>query len=301
MTSAIEVKRQALLTFVNDMLAHHPAVQGVVGIGSLATGRMHPGSDIDAIIFLEPFDWYIVPAEFLWAPGEESFHSIYANQEDLPDQSVQFDFLRLDLDKWNRPDFAWPEARRYELAAGLLAHDRSGKIESMIDRKTAYPDDLRLERLDESLIWLDQHLTYEDPELRWERLGPAIALDRMAAAYDCLAQALFAYNQCWMPWRNRQMDALLDLAWLPTRFSDKVLAAAHAPSLDFEGYSTQAKTLSDMFEELKIQLVEDGLYDAMPVDQAFIRQHDEPGYAWNMDEWNQVALSRAIAISKRRR
>jgi len=50
MTPATVQKRAQLRAFIAQVPAPHPAVQAVVGIGSLANGRMRPDSDIDAII-----------------------------------------------------------------------------------------------------------------------------------------------------------------------------------------------------------------------------------------------------------
>ena len=160
-----------------------------------------------------------------------------------------------------------------------------------------YNEDERLRRLDEAITHLDQHLHY-DPLARWESLGAVVAHDRLSAAYDYLVQALFAFNRVWLPWRSRRMGALLRLDWLPADFEARVLVAGNAPSLDLAGYEKRIDLLRALFEELLSAVVEDGSYSHTPIDQAFIRSHEEPGYAWNMDDWNQVALARAIAIKK---
>lgn len=58
-------KRTALLNFVDSVLAPEPAIQAVVGIGSIASGLARPDSDIDAVALFDPLDPYIVPAEFV--------------------------------------------------------------------------------------------------------------------------------------------------------------------------------------------------------------------------------------------
>lgn len=72
-TPATVQKRQELLTFIECNLAPEAAIQGVVGIGSIATDQMRPGSDIDAVIFYAPNDPYIVPAEAIWLLEDDSF------------------------------------------------------------------------------------------------------------------------------------------------------------------------------------------------------------------------------------
>ena len=81
MTPATKEKRQQLLNFIEQVLAPEEAVKGVVGIGSIASGHMHPDSDIDAVIFLDPFDLFIVPAESWWNPTDGSYHSIFEEKD----------------------------------------------------------------------------------------------------------------------------------------------------------------------------------------------------------------------------
>ncbi|RMH00395.1 MAG: hypothetical protein D6706_04175 [Chloroflexi bacterium] len=293
-TPITEARREAFLAFIERVLEKETAVKGVVGIGSIATGHMHPGSDIDAVIFLDPLDYHIVPAEAIWLPDTDKFYSIF--DDSLRQQGLPLDFLRLSWQKWSDPEFEWPEERRAELAMGWIAYDPHGEVARLIAQRTAYPDELRLKRLDEAIVWLDQHLGKDVPESVWQNLGPAIAFDRLEAAYHYLVQALFAYNRKWQVWRNREMSALLRLPWLPQNFSERVLVAANAPSLDHEGYQARVKMLRELFQELLEQLIADGVYSQMPVDQAFIRLYDEPGRAWNIDDWNKMRLVRRMSI-----
>lgn len=295
MTTATESKREQLLDFVERVLEPQPAVQAVIGIGSIASGLSRPESDIDTVIFFDPLDWYIVPAEFIWLPSDGTYHSIFTQDSQIRQEGIELDCLRLDLRQWAADDFEWPEPRKAELAAGWLAFDRSGSVAQLIERRAAYPDAMRLARLDEAIVWMDQHLIFKDPLRAWESLGPIIAHDRLQAAYDYLLRALFAYNRHWLPWRNRRVDALLGLPWLPDAFSERLLVAANAPALDLEGYQERAELLRDLFYELLAKLVDDGLYSTAPVDQAFTRTHDEPGYSWNMDDWKAENLRRALA------
>jgi hypothetical protein len=298
MTPATEVKRKELLTFIERELKPVAAVQAVIGIGSIATGQMRTDSDIDGVVFFDPLDYYIVPAEFIWRPSDGTFHSIFSEDPEKQADDIQLDLLRLDWRTWSDPAFSWPEGRRAELAAGWLAYDRQDKAGPLIAERTAYSETARLDRLDEAIIWLDQHLGGDGPQRRWQSLDPAIAHDRLQAAYHYLVHALFAFNRRWQPWRNRQMEALLALPWLPDQFSERVLIAANAPSLLEEGYQTRADALRSLFDDLLTHLTEVGDYSNAPIDQAFIRQHDEPGYAWTMDEWNAERLRRILGTQR---
>jgi hypothetical protein len=290
-TSAALQKRQDLMDFIERELEPEPAVQAVVGIGSIASGFAREDSDIDAIVFLDPFDWYIVPAEFKWCPAENTFHSIFSHIS-CTEKGMQFDFARLDFTQWADDSFAWSEERCAELHGGWLAFDRSGKAAELIERRTTYPDAIRTAKLDEAITWLDQHLSDDGPQVRWESLGPLIAFDRLQAAYEYLVQALFAYNRCWRPWRNREMSSLLALSWLPENFGSRVSAAFGISALDYTGYMNRVECLQGLFRDIANRLVSDGEYGEDVIGEAFIRSHDEPGRAWNMDEWNRKHAER---------
>jgi hypothetical protein len=290
-SSATFQKRQDLMVFIERNLEPEPAVEAVVGIGSIASGLARQDSDIDAIIFLHPFNWYIIPAEFTWCPTDNTFHSIF-NQTPVTEKWMQFDFARLDLAQWTDPSFEWPEERCAELHEGWLAFDRSGKVAELIETRTTYTDDVRTAKLDEAITWLDQHLSDDGPQVRWDSLGPVIAYDRLQAAYEYLVQALFAYNRCWRPWRNREMSSLLALSWLPENFATRIPVALGISSLDYIGYMSRVTCLQSLFLDITNRLISDGEYGEDIISEAFIRSHDEPGRAWNMEEWNRKHADR---------
>ena len=290
-TAATHQKRQDLMAFIERELVSEPAVQAVIGIGSIATGLARPDSDIDAIIFLDPFDWYIVPAEFTWCPSDGSFHSIFSQESGL-EASMQFDLARFDLARWRDPSFEWPEGRNAELAEGWMAFDRSGQVGELIAQRTTYTEDVRTAKLDEALVWLDHHLSDAGPQRRWESLGASVAFDRLQAVYAYLVQALFAYNRRWRPWRNREMPYLLSLPWLPEGFAERVPGALSAVSFDYAGYLARVASQDGLFHDLVRRLVSTGEYQEDAIGQAFIRSHNEPGRAWNMAEWNKKHVER---------
>lgn len=296
MTPATEEKRAQLKEFIEQVLEPEPAVRAVVGIGSIATGHMRPESDIDAVVFLDPLDLYIVPAEAIWRVEDRTFHSIFSEEV----RGIQLDFTRLDWGQWSDPDFEWPEGDRAELSHGWVAYDPSGEAWQLIARRTVYPDDLRLARLDKAIMMLDQHLAGNKPQQVWEILGPAIAHDRLEAAYGHLVGALFALNRQWRIWRDREMQVLLTLPWLPEGFAENVLVAANAPGLDEGGYVARTEMLKTLYGDLLDELISRGDYSATPVDQAFIRSYEEPGRSWNMEEWTKFHKARQIPRNGRR-
>jgi hypothetical protein len=275
---------------MEKVLLPETAFQAAAGIGSIATGHMRPDSDIDIILFLDPYDLYIVPAEAIWLEADDSFHSIFSEDEAIQ-QGLQLDFMRYDWRQWRKPDFVWPEERLSELASGWIAYDRHGEVTRQIQQRSAYPDDVRQVRLDEAITWLDQHLGWDSPQTNWQALGPAIAHDRLQAAYHYLVDGLFAYNRRWRIWRNRQMGSLLQLPWLPDGLVGDILLVANAPGLDYADYLARADKLTFYFEAFQQCLIADGDYKE-PVDEAFIRSSDEPGRAWNMAAWNAKRQAR---------
>ncbi|MCB8984726.1 MAG: hypothetical protein H6659_12935 [Ardenticatenaceae bacterium] len=292
MTPATEAKRKQFQDFIQRVLAPETAVRGVVGIGSLASGHMRADSDFDAIIFLEPFDLYIVPAEAVWQPAEDAFYSIFDPAHKRG--GLQFDFVRLPLSQWAASDFVWPEGRRAELSQGWIAYDPDGEVAGLIAQKTTYDDDLRLHRLDEAIVWLDQLLGSDTPEKVWQALGPLVAHDRLQAAYRHLVEALFAYNRQWLVWRNREMNHLLRLNWLPADFAARAATAVTAPDATQAGYLQRVETLRALFKDLLAELIANGDYSYTPIDQAFMRLHEEPGRSWNIEEWNKFRMARKL-------
>jgi hypothetical protein len=84
------------------------------------------------------------------------------------------------------------------------------------------------------------------------------------------------------------MSSLLQLPWLPEQFRDQLLIALNAPSLDYQGFMIRTTVLANSFAELVAQLIADGLYGQDAPGEAFIRQHNEPGRAWNIEEWTRI-------------
>ncbi len=279
-------KRQALLLLIERVLAPAPAVQAVLAVGSVASGLARPDSDIDAIVWLAPYDPYIIPAEFIWRPSDGSFRSIFS-QEPERDEDIQFDLHRLDVAAWSRPDHIWPEGFLAELSDAWWAFCRDPQVVEWVGAHTAYPEALRRARLDEALVWLDQHLAGDGPQRRWESLGPLAAHDRLLAAYDYLIQALCAYQRRWRPWRNREMECILTLPWLPESFIERSGVLQSPPGEGLAAYLARAEALQALYAALCQRLIADGEYGDDIVSEAFIRSHDEPGRAWNMDEWNR--------------
>lgn len=292
--TATRRKREQLLHFIRIKMASEPVVKGVVAVGSIGAGTAHDDSDIDAVVFLDPYDPYIVPAEAIWREADDTFHSIFTDEPDLMNHGLQMDFNRLDFNVWGAASRNWPEPMKAEIGEGWLAFDPSGDIKQLIEDKTRYDEDTRIERLDEAIVWLDQLLGEGEPERVWNTYGPMVAHDRLNVAYDYVVQLLFAYNKRWRTWKTREMTTLLQLPWLPQSSDECGLDALAAPSSDYHGYSARVKGLLRIFNETMDQLTRDGTYGKDQVSEAFIRSHDEPGRAWNIGEWMKKHRQRCV-------
>jgi hypothetical protein len=283
MNTASQRKREELQNYIQCEVIQETAVQAIVVIGSVAKGTAREDSDIDAFVFLSPHDLYAVPAESQWQPETGNFYGIF---NDVPG-AVQLDFHRLDLAQMRDPDYAWSESVCAELQHGWIAFDRTGEIAAMIVERTRYGDEVRLQHLDEAIVRMDWLLSEWQIAQTWENLGPVVAHYRLHTAWESLAQGLFAYNRCWRTLRSRELTDLLSLPWLPARFEEQPFLLTNALAETEQAYQQRATALRACFMVLVQQCRQEGLYDENAVSEAFIRRHDEPGRAWNMDEWNE--------------
>jgi predicted nucleotidyltransferase len=283
MNAVTKQKRADISRFIQQEMIAEPSVQGVVVIGSVAKGTAQPDSDIDAVVFLTPVDLFAIPAECKWKPDEGTFHSIFSDVSN----AIQLDFHRFDLKEWSKPTYVWPESICAELSEGWLAFDRHGDIQKLIAERICFSDDLRQERLDDAIAHLDWLLNETTTERTWEMLSAKTAHYRLHSAFEYLVQALFAYNYRWRTLKSRELPDLLKLPWLPEKFDDELLLATNALDVTQDGYQQRVMVLQHSFNELVAKCQADGLYGDKPVNEAFIRQHDEPGRAWNMNEWNK--------------
>jgi len=283
MDSPSTIKRSQLHTFIQQELQTEVAIRGIVVVGSVAAGTAGIGSDIDAVVFLEPLDLYAVPAEFQWCQSDGSYHGIFV---DIPD-AIQFDFKRVSLCEWAREEFEWPEPTKLELSLGWIAFDVDGAVAKLIERKTTFSEALRRSRLDHALVQLDQLLTNDKVEDTWERHGAAAAHDRLNEAFEQLTGAVFAYNKRWRSWRSREQSYLQQLNWLPELLKTNALGLVIPTSGDKNGYVERANLLRTCFFELIQQCQSEGLYRDDPISEAFVRCFDEPGRDWNIATWVQ--------------
>jgi hypothetical protein len=88
---ATEKKREDLQIVIDRLLEPERSVCGVVVVGSVATGHARDSSDIDAILFMDPVDRYILPTESIWCPWDDTFHSIFVSDQQIQQKGIQLD------------------------------------------------------------------------------------------------------------------------------------------------------------------------------------------------------------------
>jgi hypothetical protein len=283
---ATKKKRDDLQMVITRFVEPETCIHGVVVVGSVATGHARESSDIDAILFMDPIDRYILPTESIWCPWDDTFHSIFVPDQHIQQNGIQLDLSFRDMVEWSGESFEWPEFDRAGLAEGWIAFDRYEEVKPLIEARTFFDDDTRLARLDEFILTIDHELGHDTTEKNWSRYGALTAFSRLDAAYDVLVSGLFAYNRRWRFHRDRESEFMCRLPWLPDDYEHRMLLAMNGPSLDEDGYAKRADMLREISNEVVRNLQQEGTYGKDPAEEAFIRTHDEPGRAWNMQEWN---------------
>ncbi|WP_203566405.1 nucleotidyltransferase domain-containing protein [Aestuariimicrobium ganziense] len=124
----------------------------------------------------------------------------------------------------------------------------------------------------------------DDPDSTWQTLGPAEAHDRLNALWEALVAGCYAVNSTWLPYRGRAARGLGSLDWSWPQ--DDLLTLVAAPGHDQQAHHRRAEALTAAFEALLERLRDEVDYGDDPIFAAFLRALDEPGRAWNMDEWN---------------
>ncbi|RYY06662.1 MAG: hypothetical protein EON55_22875 [Alphaproteobacteria bacterium] len=241
-------KRQQLLHYTRTHLVPHRSVSAVVAVGSVAAGLARADSDIDATIFMEPIDLHVAPAEAIWRPRDNTYHSIFSAQPDL-DDGIQLDFTRLDLATWRKAEHHWPEHTRAALADGWVAFDRTGEVSALLAERTSMSEQQRRQILDEVLV-AAAGLLRQDSVHIWAVLGAAEAFDRLQTAYEELVRGVFAYNRKWQPWRGRALRSLSRLSYLPPALGDDLEGAVRSAGDGLTAYRARSEQLELVLDQL---------------------------------------------------
>ena len=258
-----------------------PHVAGVAVVGSVATGEARPDSDVDAYVFLDRDDPWLVPAEAIWVEADDTFHSIFADDPAVESVGLQVDLHRLSPGQWHN-SFSWPELMMCELQDAWWIRGRP-ELARLVEDRITMPAQLRRDRVDRAVIDA-AGLIPEDPESTWARLGEAEAVDRLQAGFEALVALQLARRARWLPHRGRLLRTALRLPGVAT-CQDWQQAAIQGAG--WNGYLQRAELLSRLLQDQVHDLAHEADWSPDPVSGAFRRVHDESGRAWNLAEWNR--------------
>ena len=268
--------------FVDRKLSRCPEFTAALIVGSVAHGEARPDSDVDCILIFNKLNEAIVPSEFVWDPTSDTYHTIF-EVEAVDINGIQIDANRVEVEDFLNQD--WSEDLRHDLAHALFIYDRCDSVAPAINDRLAYPESLRLSRIQRHLSWAAYHLE-EWRLLGWmNRGGLESAHDQVTAALEEIIQLLHAYNREWLPSRHRWVVSAQGLKWLPDEYSERVFDAISRVTPDKQNLLRRQSTLSLILDSIRDQLESESLL-ASPV-EAFIANNPGLGYARNFDDWKK--------------
>jgi hypothetical protein len=269
--------------FVHRKLEVWPEFAAALIVGSVAQGEARSDSDVDCVLVFDRLNEAIVPAEFVWVPATDAYHTIF-EVEALDVGGIQIDAKRIGLHEFRHQD--WPEGFKHELAHALVLSDSQQTVSNILESRLAYPEPLRLSRIQTHLTWTAYHLE-EWRLLRWlDRGGFEDTHDQLTVAFEELIQLLHAYNSEWLPWRNRWISSARRLSWLPSDFSQRSVQITSRIDATKESVLRRRSEISFMLDDTRDRLQSEGMIS--DPDEAFIAAHPGPGYAYNFDEWRKA-------------
>ena len=282
--SQLELMRQ----FVHRKLEIWPEFLAAFIVGSVAHNEARADSDVDCVLVFDRLDEAIVPAEFVWVPATDSYHTIF-EVETSDVGGVQIDAKRIVLDDFQSAE--WSEGFKHELAHAIVLYDRHESVETILKQRVAYPEFLRNARIRDHLSWTNYYLE-EWRLFSWiDRGGIEGAHDQLTVAFEELIQLLHAYNREWLPWRYRWMSATRQLPWLPNDYATRVVVITSEVSGTKESVLERRDEIISLLEDTQEKLESEGLL--ADSDDAFIAAHPGLGFAHNFDDWklaNQILL-----------
>jgi hypothetical protein len=277
--SQIELMRE----FVHRKLEVWPEFVAALIVGSIAHGEARSDSDVDCVLVFDRMDEAIVPAEFVWVPATDAYHTIF-EVEASDVGGIQIDAKRIALDDVWRQE--WPEGFKHELAHALVLYDRDQSIATILTQRLAYPEPLRVSRIRDHVGQAAYYLE-EWRLLGWmDRGGIESAHDHLTAAFEEIVQLLHAYNRKWLPWRYRWLVSARRLSWLPDDFAQRSAAIAGQVAATRESLLERRREISVMLDDILDRLRSEGLL--ADADAAFIAAHPGLGYAHNFAAWRDA-------------
>lgn len=260
-----------------------PEFVAALVVGSVAHGEERSDSDVDCVLVFDRLDEAIVPAEFVWVPATDSYHTIF-EVEASDVGGIQIDAKRVALDDFRRQE--WPESFKHELAHAFVLYDQHKTVAEIVMERVAYPESLRLSRIRDHLGWAAYYAEEWRLLGRLSRGGIEGAHDQLTAAFEELIQLLHAYNREWLPWRYRWMVSAQRLAWLPDDYRQRAGKITSRMDPNLESVLQRRSEIRSMLDDTRDRVQSEGLL-AGP-DDAFIAAHPELGYAHTFDTWREA-------------
>jgi hypothetical protein len=283
MSTPVDAPIEMMRQFVHRTLEPWPAFVTALVVGSVAQGEARADSDVDCVFVFDPLDEAIIPAEFVWVPATNAYHTIF-EVEASEVGGIQIDAKRFSLDAFRHDP--WLEGLKHDLAHALVISDRDATVAGVLDARLAYPDSLRLSRIQDHLGWAEYQLE-EWRLMGWiDRGGIASAHDQLTVAFEELAQLLHAYNREWLPWRYRWTLSTQRLAWLPENYARKAERVMSHVAATRESVLERHQVLVSMFDDTRDRVQSEGLLG--DADDVFIASHPGLGYAHNFDDWRRA-------------
>lgn len=268
--------------FVQRKLERFPEFTAALIIGSVAHGEARADSDVDCVFVFECMDERLVPAEFIWSPTTDTYHTIF--EVDASEVSgVHIDAKRVSAAQFFADE--WTEGFKHDLASAIVVFDRNGTITPFLGKRLEYPDLLRSSRIHEHYGQANYYS--EEWRLRaWVKRGGLLcAHDQLTAAFEEIIRLLHAYNKVWLPWRYRWLISAQRLPWLPDGFEKSMQMIQTNVALTEESLMQRQKAIAILLHVVGSRLQAEGLLANHG--EVFQATHPELGYAHNMGAWSK--------------
>ena len=223
-----------------------------------------------------------MPGEFRWDHTTREYFTIFDRQG-----IVQIDAKRVDLGEMKRIE--WPEEWKYELSSGVIAYDPEDEIKKLVNQKTKYTDELRLNRILNAILRIDSlciNTSWATIIKRIEKQDFLVAHEQLNVALEEILKILYAYNRTFMPWRSKWLVRSLSLPWMPSDFMSSVSEFLLIRTLSKKDAMRRLTVIRGIFGKVMEKLTKEGILPGEdPIGYAFSQTHKEIGYAGNMKTW----------------
>jgi predicted nucleotidyltransferase len=271
MMNPLETRRK-IARQIDNLLGGRLEVTSVYVMGSVASGHVDEGSDVDITILcrseilplsvrkdvlsLVGSEWQfdIKPqANPIWDSADRGLVDNIMVEIHYQSASLISEVLE-DVMKKGAITTQKIPFRPYTVVGMLqrawLLKDKEGIFKGWLEQTRSYPQILKLNILNEFVPILREYT--EDLVSYAERhLGPGLFLFVLVRAKDALVRVIFALNEVYDPAEKRELNLLSGLALLPSNFATRLTYILEGP-FDEPGSTERAR----LFEQLKDEVLE---------------------------------------------